>query len=177
MILSRCIKLFAGLPITTVQGETDLITSEYTNDEKIEMCIEVKGIQEKTCKPFIRNIPKFIKFVEEVSQLSLLNSGNMDNILNSKMKNEKNVKDNLVDLISKIGEKITIRRSHFVGSNELMNFSYTHSAIKKNIGKIGVLLSLESKKKRSELLEIGKQLAMHVAALSPLAIDKENSHG
>ena len=43
----------------------DLITSDYSNEEKIEMCNEVKGIQDKTCRPFIRNIPKFIKFIKE----------------------------------------------------------------------------------------------------------------
>ena len=101
-----------------------------------------------------------------------INSGKMENIVNSKMKNNKNVKDNLVALISKIGEKITLRRSAFIGSEKFVNFSYTHLATKKNLGKIGVLLSLETTKKKDELQEFGKQLSMHVAALSPLAIDR-----
>ena len=79
----------------------------------------------------------------------------------------------MVSLISKIGEKITLRRSDFIESNKFINFSYTHSAIKKNLGKIGVLLSFKTTKKKDELLEIGKQLTMHIAASSPLAIDKE----
>ena len=54
-----------------------------------------------------------------------------------------------------------------------MNFSYTHSALKTNVGKIGVLLSLDTTRKREELLKFGKQLAMHIAASSPLSIDKE----
>ena len=123
---------------------------------------------------FVAKNVEFIKFAEEISELTLQNLGVMKNILVSKMKNKKSVKDNLISLISKIGEKITLRRSDFVGSDELINFSYTHSALKKNIGKIGVLLSLKSTKKRSELLEFGKQLAMHVAALSPLAIDRND---
>ena len=81
----------------------------------------------------------------------------MNDILITEMKNKKKVQDNLVALISKIGEKITIRRSDFIGSNNTINFSYTHSAIKKNLGKIGVLLSLDTKKKKSELLDFGKQ--------------------
>ena len=50
----------------------DLITSDYSNEEKIEMCNEVKGIQDKTCRPFIRNIPKFIKFIKEANLVHML---------------------------------------------------------------------------------------------------------
>ena len=121
---------------------------------------------------FVAKNDLFIKFVEEMSKLAFLNSGKMADILISKMENKKNVKDNLVSLISKIGEKITLRRSDFIESNKFINFSYTHSAIKKNLGKIGVLLSFKTTKQKDELLEIGKQLTMHVAASSPLAIDK-----
>ena len=122
---------------------------------------------------FVAKNNEFIKFVEEISKLALFNSGRMEDILISKMENKKNVKDSIVDLISKIGEKITLRRSDFIGSSKFINFSYTHSTIKKNVGKIGVLLSLNTTKKKDELLDLGKQLAMHIAALSPLAIDKE----
>jgi len=122
---------------------------------------------------FVAKNDLFIKFVEEISKLAFLNSGKMVDILISKMENKKNVKDNLVSLISKIGEKITLRRSDFIESNKFINFSYTHSAIKKNLGKIGVLLSFKTTKKKDELLEIGKKLTMHIAASSPLAIDKE----
>ena len=122
---------------------------------------------------FVAKNDLFIKFAEEMSKLAFLNSGKMVDILISKMENKKNVKDNLVSLISKIGEKITLRRSDFIESNKFINFSYTHSAIKKNLGKIGVLLSFKTTKQKGELLEIGKQLTMHIAASSPLAIDKE----
>jgi elongation factor Ts len=98
----------------------------------------------------------------------------MEDILNSTMTNKKNVKDNLVDLISKIGEKITLRRSAFIGKDKSINFSYTHSSLKKNVGKLGVLLSIETTKPKNEILNLGKQLAMQVAASSPLAIDKES---
>ena len=71
-------------------------------------------------------------------------------------------------------KKITLRRSDFVGGDKFHNFSYIHSALQRNIGKIGVLVSIETKKPRKELLEFGKQLSMHIAALSPMAIDKED---
>ena len=122
---------------------------------------------------FVAKNNEFIKFVEEISKLALLNSGKMNEILVAKMENKKNVKDNLVSVISKIGEKISLRRSDCVESDKFMNFSYMHSAVKKNLGKIGVLLSLETKIKKEKLLDFGKQLAMHIAASSPLTIDKD----
>ena len=122
---------------------------------------------------FVAKNNEFIKFVEEISKLALLNSGKMNDILVARMENKKNVKDNLVSVISKIGEKISLRRSDFVESDKFMNFSYMHSAVKKNLGKIGVLLSLETKIKKEKLLDFGKQLAMHIAASSPLTVDKD----
>ena len=121
---------------------------------------------------FVAKNDEFIKFVEEISVISLKSSGKMDDILNSEMKNKKNVKDNLISIISKIGEKITIRRSDFIDTKNSINFSYTHTEVKKNLGKIGVLLSLETSMEKEKLNQLGKQLSMHIAASSPLAIDK-----
>tara|TARA_B100000686_G_C16733189_1_gene942012 strand:- start:619 stop:1488 length:870 start_codon:yes stop_codon:yes gene_type:complete len=131
-------------------------------------------IEINTETDFAAKNDQFIKFAEELSQLTLDKSGNMNDILISNMENKKSVKDNLISLISKIGEKITFRRCDFIGSDKSVNFSYTHSSLKKNVGKIGVLLSLKTKKKKTELLDLGKKLTMHIAALSPLSIDKEN---
>ena len=122
---------------------------------------------------FVAKNNEFIKFVEEISKLTFLNSGNMKDILVSKMENKTNVNENLVSLISKIGEKITLRRCDFIGEEKSVNFSYIHLALKKNIGKIGVLLSLKTTKSKDDLMQFGKQLCMHIAALSPLAIDKD----
>ena len=123
---------------------------------------------------FVAKNIEFISFVEDVSKVALTNQGKMENVLDSKMKNKKKVKENLVELISKIGEKITLRRSAYVGKDNTINFSYTHSSVKKNIGKLGVLLSIETTKPKNEIMNLGKQLAMQVAASSPLAINKED---
>jgi len=122
---------------------------------------------------FVAKNNEFINFVEEISELSLVNLGKIESTLKTNMKNQKTVDENLVSLISKIGEKITIRRNDYIGGEKNLNFSYTHSAIKKNLGKIGVLISLETNKKKEDLFDFGKQLAMHIAASSPLSIDKE----
>ena len=122
---------------------------------------------------FVAKNNEFISFVEEVSHIAHTASGKMDNILKSNMKNKKSVELNLVDLVSKIGEKITIRRSAFFGNEKLLNFSYTHAALKKNIGKLGVLISIETTKEKNDVTNLGKQLAMHIASSAPLAIEKE----
>ena len=123
---------------------------------------------------FVAKNSEFINFVENVSKAALKKDGKMESILISEMINKKKVKDNLVELISKIGEKITLRRSAFVGKDKSINFSYIHGSIKKNIGKLGVLLSLETTKTKDKIADLGKQLAMQVAASSPLAIDKND---
>ena len=123
---------------------------------------------------FVAKNSEFINFVENVSKAALKKDGKMESILISEMINKKKVKDNLVELISKIGEKITLRRSSFVGKDKSINFSYIHGSIKKNIGKLGVLLSLETTKTKDKVADLGKQLAMQVAASSPLAIDEND---
>ena len=140
----------------------------YEQDNQFSM-IEINSETD-----FVAKNNQFLNFAEEISQLAFIKSGKMEDILNSTMTNKRNVKDNLVDLISKIGEKITLRRSAFIGKDKSINFSYTHSSLKKNVGKLGVLLSIETTKPKNEILNLGKQLAMQVAASSPLAIDKES---
>ena len=140
----------------------------YENKNKYSM-IEINSETD-----FVAKNKEFINFAEEVSHVALDASGNMESILKSKMKNKKNVEENLTDLISKMGEKITIRKSGCLADDKLLNFSYTHASIKKNIGKIGVLLSLETSISNEKLSEFGKQLSMHIAASSPLAIDKDD---
>tara|TARA_B100000686_G_scaffold331206_1_gene394426 strand:+ start:1316 stop:2185 length:870 start_codon:yes stop_codon:yes gene_type:complete len=123
---------------------------------------------------FVAKNSEFINFAEETAKLALVKHGKMDDILKAKMKNNKIFKDNLVALIAKIGEKISLRRTIFFDSNKTFNFSYTHSSLKKNVGKLGVLLSIESTKPKNEITELGKQLAMHIAASTPLSIDKKD---
>jgi len=122
---------------------------------------------------FVAKNSEFVNFAEEITKISLLKEGKMENILTSEMKNKKDVNNNLLSLISKIGEKINLRRTAYIGSENSHNFSYVHSPIKNNIGKLGVILSIESSKSKNEIQELGKQLSMHIAASSPLSIDKD----
>ena len=121
---------------------------------------------------FVAKNKDFISFCKELSEINFLTMGNLDKLNNTKMSNGRLVKDNLVALIAKIGEKITIRRSNFFDNKSGLNFFYVHSAIEKNIGKIISVVKLEGLTKGKND-EIGNKIAMHITASNPLAINKE----
>ena len=114
---------------------------------------------------------EFLNFSENLSKICFELNGDLNNLKKKKMEDGNSVDDNIIKLISKIGEKITIRRCNFFNNNKYMNFSYVHTELKKNIGKLGVLVSIESKKSNKEIKNFGHKLAMHIAASDPLAID------
>ena len=121
---------------------------------------------------FVAKNKDFLNFCKELSDLNFLAKGNIEKLNNAKMKSGHLVKDNLVNLISKIGEKITIRRTDFFDNSKGVNFFYVHSAVEKNIGKIISIVKIDglSKGKNDDL---GNKLAMHIAASNPLAIGKD----
>ena len=121
---------------------------------------------------FVAKNENFISFCKELSELNFILKGNLEKLNDSKMKNNILVKDNLVNLIAKIGEKITIRRSFFFDNDKGVNFFYVHSSLEKNIGKIVSIVKLDNiiKGKNDE---IGSKIAMHIAASNPLAINSK----
>jgi elongation factor Ts len=121
---------------------------------------------------FVAKNQDFINFCKELSDINFSSKGNLDKLNESKMANGNLVKDNLVNLIAKIGEKITIRRVKFFDNNKGSNFFYVHSAVEKNIGKIIAVVKLEGIADGKNN-EIGVKVAMHIAASNPLAIKKE----
>ena len=114
---------------------------------------------------------EFLNFSENLSKLCFEVKGDLNNLIKKKMKDGNSVDDNVINLISKIGEKITIRRCNFFDNNKYMNFSYVHAALKKNIGKLGVVVCIESTKFNQQIKDFGHKLAMHIAASNPLAIE------
>ena len=133
---------------------------------------EISIIEINSETDFVAKNKDFISFCKELSEINFLNKGNLDKINGTKMDNGIFVKDNLVNLIAKIGEKITIRRTNFFNNKQGLNFFYVHSAIEKNIGKIISVVKLEGLIKGKND-EIGNKIAMHITASNPLAIDKE----
>ena len=120
---------------------------------------------------FVAKNKDFINFCKEISEITFKNQGNLEKTKSSLMQNKKTVEESLVNLISKIGEKITIRRSKFF-DNKGENFSYVHNALEKNVGKVLSVVKLEGNK-GANLKDIGTKLAMHVAASAPIAIEKD----
>ena len=131
------------------------------------------SIIEVNCETdFVAKNNDFINFVKEISIINDLNSSNLDKLKKSKMKNDKSVDENLVDLISKIGEKITIGRAKTIKNNGSKNYTYLHTIVKDNLSKLAVIVSLKTKESNEKIDLFGKQLSMHIAASNPLALDQ-----
>ena len=134
-----------------------------------------KSLIEVNCETdFVAKNDDFIEFVKELSELNNKNSSNHDELKKSIMKNNKTVDENLVALIAKIGEKITIGRLKTLYSEKSKNFSYQHSVIKDNVSKLVVIVSLNVTEKSEKIDLFGKQLSMHIAASNPIALSPDN---
>ena len=123
---------------------------------------------------FVAKNNDFVEFVKEISELNNVCSSDLNKLNNSIMMNKKTVEENLVALIAKIGEKITIGRLKTIENPNSQNFIYQHSVIKDNISKLGVVVSIETDQEKNEVNIFGKQLSMHIAASNPLALNSEN---
>jgi len=123
---------------------------------------------------FVAKNDDFIKFVKEISEINNLCNSDVEKLKKSKMKDDKSVEENLVNLISKIGEKITIGRNKTLNSEGVKNYKYLHTIVKDNLSKIAVVVSLKPKSSSEQLDLFGKQLSMHIAASNPIAILPEN---
>ena len=121
---------------------------------------------------FVAKNKDFVDFCKELSEINFAVKGDLEKLNKTKMENGILVKDNLVNLIAKIGEKITIRRADFFDNSSGINFFYVHSALEKGVGKIISIIKLDGIEKGKND-EIGTKIAMHVAASNPIAIDKD----
>ncbi len=133
---------------------------------------EISLIEINSETDFVAKNQDFIKFCRELSDISFNVKGDLNKLNDTKMKNGDLVKNNLVSLIAKIGEKITIRRSNFFDKANGMNFYYVHSALEKSIGKIISVVKLDGIVSNKND-DIGNKIAMHIAASNPLSIDKD----
>ena len=148
-----------------------------TASEGLALVKEEKGqisvIEINSETDFVAKNQDFINFCKELSDINFINKGDLNKINDTKMTNGALVKDNLVNIIAKIGEKIIIRRANFFDNLNGTNFSYVHSAIEKGLGKIISVVKVKGiSKGKNE--DIGTKIAMHIAASNPLAIESEN---
>ena len=140
--------------------------------------VAISGNEKKTsiievnCETdFVAKNDDFINFVKELSEINNQNDSNVEELKKSKMNNGKSVEDNLVALIAKIGEKITIGKTKTISNSSSVNYQYLHSVVKDNLAKLAVVVSLETKNNSDTVRTFGKQLSMHIAASNPLALD------
>ena len=120
---------------------------------------------------FVAKNKDFINFCKEISEINFFTQGDLSKLNETKMSNGTLVKDNLVSLIAKIGEKITIRRANFFNNTNGVNFSYVHSALEAGIGKIISIVKIDGISKDNT--DFGTKIAMHIAASNPLALNKD----
>jgi len=152
-------------------------SKKMSRDAK-EGVIVVSGDTKKTslievnCETdFVAKNDDFLNFVKELSEINNQCSSDKDELNKSAMANGKTVEENLVALIAKIGEKITIGRTSTIENSNSQNFIYQHSVIKDNVSKLGVVVSIEFSEDNDQIKSFGKQLSMHIAASNPIALD------
>jgi elongation factor Ts len=119
---------------------------------------------------FVSKNEQFQEFVSAVTQLALEGVGTVEGILAGEYPGGGTVEEKLTANISTIGENQSLRRSAVLQVPQGVVVSYVHNAVKPGLGKIGVLVALESEGDTEALNQLGKQLAMHIAAANPQAL-------
>ena len=152
-------------------------SKKMSRDAK-EGVVAVSGDENKTsvievnCETdFVAKNEDFTNFVKELSELNNEKNSNLEDLKSSKMKNGETVEDNVVSLIAKIGEKITIGQTKTISNSMSKNYQYLHTVVKDNLAKLAVVVSLETKENSDIIKNFGKQLSMHIAASNPLALE------
>ena len=152
-------------------------SKKMSRDAK-EGVVAVSGNEKKTsiievnCETdFVAKNESFVSFVKEISEINNEKNSNIEELKKTKMKNGITVEDNLVALIAKIGEKITIGKTKTISNSSSTNYQYLHTVVKDNLAKLAVVVSLETKNNSDIVKTFGKQLSMHIAASNPLALE------
>ena len=151
--------------------------SREANEGLVFICGDEKktSIIEINCETdFVAKNDDFLNFTKEIGEINNSVNSDIEKLNNSKMKNGSIVSQNLIDLIAKIGEKITIGRSKTLENSKSKIFTYNHSVVKDNLSKLGVVVSLEFEERSKDIEQFGKQLSMHIAASNPMSIDKKD---
>ena len=151
--------------------------SREANEGLVFICGDEKktSIIEVNCETdFVAKNDDFLNFTKEIGEINNSVNSDIEKLNNSKMKNGSTVSQNLIDLIAKIGEKITIGRLKTLENSKSKIFTYNHSIVKDNLSKLGVIVSLEFDKSSKDIEQFGKHLSMHIAASNPMVIDKKD---
>jgi len=123
---------------------------------------------------FVAKNEQFQNFVREAARLALSSDGDVDALAAAQFAGGGTVAEALMNNIATIGENQSLRRAAVIEVGEGAVVSYIHNAVAPGLGKIGVLVALESGAPADTLQPLGKQLAMHIAAANPLALDADS---
>lgn len=124
---------------------------------------------------FVARNETFQEMVKTIANVALEVDGDFDALAAKTYPGtEVSVEEHLKEMVGTIGENMNLRRSKALSVQEGAVASYMHNAVMDGLGKIGVLVSLESSGDKDKLLALGKQVAMHVAATNPLAVTSED---
>jgi len=132
------------------------------------------SVLELNCETdFVAKNDDFVSFAKELSDLNNQNNSDFVKLNKSNMSNGKSVEDNLVSLIAKMGEKITVGKAKTFNQSGAKNFNYLHTVVKDNLSKLSVIISLETSDESEAVKTFGKQLSMHIAASNPLTLSSD----
>ncbi len=120
---------------------------------------------------FVAKNDIFQAYVEDAAKVALATDGDIEAMKNAADACGKTFGERLTDMIARIGENMNLRRAKVVKVNNGLVCSYIHNAARAGLGKIGVLVALESTADKAQLADLGKHIAMHVAAAQPIALN------
>jgi elongation factor Ts len=123
---------------------------------------------------FVARNEQFQSLVRSVADAALKTDGRLESVLKAPIVNGGgSVESAITDAVAKIGENMTLRRAGVLSVDQGVVASYVHAAIAPGLGKIGVLVGLKSSGDKAKLSALGRQVAMHIAAAGPLAVDAD----
>jgi elongation factor Ts len=132
------------------------------------------SIIELNCETdFVAKNHDFVSFAKELSELNNEINSDLDKLNKTNMSNGQTVENNLVSLIAKMGEKITVGKAKTFNQSGTKNFNYLHTVVKDNLSKLSVIASIETSDGSDTVKAFGKQLSMHIAASNPLALSSD----
>ena len=120
---------------------------------------------------FVARNPEFQAMVAQITRVALKTGDNLEKLMAAAYPGDGTVADKIAATIAKVGENMTLRRAKALNVGQGTVAAYVHNRVAPGLGKIGVIVALESAGKPDELATFGKMLAMHVAAASPAALD------
>jgi elongation factor Ts len=146
-----------------------LVAVAASNDARVAAVVEINAETD-----FVARNPQFQEMVQKVAEIAINGSANVEALANAAYPGEGGtVQGAITNLIAVIGENMSLRRVQRLEVSQGVVSTYMHSAVTAGLGRIGVLVALESSAAADKLQELGKKIAMHVAAVAPVALTRE----